>query len=344
MIIFGFELSHLPLFFVMPINRYGCILTVSCIIGISLFLSSCDSKEGQSEYLLKQYVQTADSLVMAGKGDSASKVLLKQRAQFKSDNPQLGAYYNYMSAHNQTINSSVMGLYADSALAIFENKDIIEKYPEDYFKALLAKGDASMVIKQYETALEYYDKAQKSLSNVNCDGGNLVSKIAGIYFNQQSYATAARYWVESYHQLQLCSKPTSPIKLFFLTQAALDNIGVSYQKVGMFDSAAYYYNVDLAYINKTEGLGAVDKKSMAAPRIVIYDNLGGLYFKQGNLPEAERYLLACIAIPIKDVEVCAYLHLPSLPNCIYKQSNTLRLKIILRKVATCLIFTARIIL
>ncbi|MDB5002821.1 MAG: hypothetical protein JWQ34_1046 [Mucilaginibacter sp.] len=286
----------------MPINRYGFIVIASFIICISLSLSSCVSSDDQSTSLLKQYVQNADSLVMAGKGDSASQILLKQRAQFKSDNPQLSAYYDYMSAHNEGINLYIMGLYADSALAIFADKDIIEKYPEDYFKALLAKGDASMAIKQYETALEYYDKAKKSLSNGNCDGGNLVSKIADIYFNQQSYAQAARYWVESYHQLQLCPKPKSSVKLFFLTQAALDNIGVSYQKAEMFDSAAYYYKIDLAYINKTEALGAVDKKSIAAPRIVVYDNLGGLYFKQGNLPEAERYLLACIAIPIKDVD------------------------------------------
>ncbi|MES2376814.1 MAG: ATP-binding protein [Bacteroidota bacterium] len=286
----------------MLIKRSGFIASAFFIISISLFLYSCTSKSNHEELLLKQYVQTADSLVLAGKSDSATNLLINKRPQFKSDNVQLCGYYDFMSAHSLATNVAMMGLYADSALAIFADKNNIEKYPDDYFKALIAKGDASIAIKQYQTALEYYDKAKKQLANGTCDGGNLASKIANIYFNQQSYAQAAKYWVESYAQLVSCPVKMSPSRLFFLTQSALDNPGVAYQKAGMFDSAAYYYNKDLAYINQAEASGKIDNDRAIAPRLIVYDNLGGLYLQQGNLTEAEKYLTACVSIPIKDVD------------------------------------------
>jgi signal transduction histidine kinase len=286
----------------MLIKRSGFIVSAFYAISISVFLFSCAYKSNRDELLLKQYVQTADSLVLAGKGDSATLILQNQRPQFKSDNAQLCAYYDFMSAHYSFNDVALMGLYADSALAVFTNKTNIEKYPEDYFKALIAKGDASIAIKQYQNALEYYDKAKTFLPNDNCDGGNLVSKIAGIYFNQQNYGQASKYWVESYRQLTSCHKKTPFARMFFLTQAALDNTGVSYQKAGMYDSAAYYYKKNLEFINEAEASGKINKGRAVAPRLIVYDNLGGLYLRQGNLAEAEKYLTACVSTPIKDVD------------------------------------------
>ena len=285
----------------MLINRSGFIALAIFVINISVFLFSCASKNNPDEFLLKQYVQTADSLVLAGKADSAAIVLQNQRSKFKSDNAQLSAYYNFMSGHYMFTDVALMGLYADSALTVFNNTSNIEQYPDDYFKALIAKGDAGMAIKQYQSALEYYDKAKRFLGNVDCDGGNLVSKIAGIYFKQQNYERAAKYWIESYTQLISCPKKMPANRMFFLTQAALDNIGVSYQKAGMYDSAAYYYKKDLAFINQADTSGKIDKTRIVAPRLVVYDNLGGLYLRLGRLTDAEKYLTACVSAPIKDV-------------------------------------------
>ncbi|MBC7399227.1 MAG: hypothetical protein H7289_04720, partial [Mucilaginibacter sp.] len=120
----------------MLIKRSGFIASAFYIIGISLFLSSCISESTRDELLLKQYVQTADSLVLAGKGDSATIFLQNQRPQFKPDNAQLCGYYDFMSGHYFGSDVAMMGLYADSALAIFIDKGNIEKYPDDYFKAL----------------------------------------------------------------------------------------------------------------------------------------------------------------------------------------------------------------
>jgi tetratricopeptide (TPR) repeat protein len=147
----------------MTVNPTAFIVSLIFIISVTLCLSSCTSTDDKSGSALKQYVQTADSLVLMGKGDSAITLLTKQRSQFKNNNPQLSAYYEFMSMYYHGIDTAAVTRYADSAIAVFNNTANIDKYPREYFKALLAKGDASIIAKQYETALAYYDKAKKTI-------------------------------------------------------------------------------------------------------------------------------------------------------------------------------------
>ncbi|GAA4094169.1 tetratricopeptide repeat-containing sensor histidine kinase [Mucilaginibacter panaciglaebae] len=284
----------------MSVSAARGFLSVFLSICISGFFLACNSKDDRADNFIRQYVKIADSLYIAGKADSAMHMLMKQRLRFKSNSPQIVAYYNYMSNWYH-LNGSLASLYADSALAVFAKTDNIARYPDDYYKTLLVKADAFIAQKQYANALEYYDKARKR-TNRGCDGGNLTSKIANIYFNQQNYVIAARYWVQSYHELVGCHKNMSAQRVFFLTQAALDNTGVTYQRAGMYDSAAYYYKKNLAFIDKTDAEGRIAKETTCAPRFIVYDNLGGLALTQGKLAEAEKYLSACIAIRIKDVD------------------------------------------
>lgn len=124
------------------------------------FFPACNSKKNKANNPIRRYVKTADSLSIAGKVDSAVKILQKQRRLFKRDDAEIAVYYNFMS-HVNRINGRMATLYADSALAVFDDKDNIDKYPDDYYKTLLVKADAFIAQKQYANALEYYDKAQK---------------------------------------------------------------------------------------------------------------------------------------------------------------------------------------
>ncbi|WP_214072892.1 HAMP domain-containing sensor histidine kinase [Mucilaginibacter sp. dw_454] len=279
------------------IRGFFFLLFATCI---SAFWA-CNSKKDQTNDIIRRYVKVADSLAIVGKSDTAISILNKQRKLFKSSDPEIVAYYNFMSRMYFT-NGPIATLYADSALTIFGNKVNIDQYPEDYYNTLLAKADALISQKQYANALGYYDSAKKLATKRDCDGGYLTSRIGGIYFHQQNYTIAAHYWVQSYRELQACHKNKSAQEIFFLTQGTLDNIGVMYQKAGMYDSAAYYYKKNVAYINQVAAEGKIAKETINSPRFVVYDNLGGLALNQGKLDEAEKYLTACIAIPVKDVD------------------------------------------
>jgi signal transduction histidine kinase len=293
----------------------------TAVIGC-LQLFSCQSENNQSQTAIKKYLQTADSLALVGKTDTAVAFLLSNRYKFKTGDPQLSAYYEFLSLRFHLVDTALATCYADSALMVFNNPENIDKYPGEYFKALIAKGDAYIGVKQYESALAYYDKAKRRLADGSCDNGNLASKIGGIYFNQKNYAMAARYWVESYSRLQKCSNTVSPQRLFYLTQAALNNTGVSYERACNYDSAYYYYKADLDLIDKAEQNAAVDKSNIEAPRVVVYDNIGGLYLRQGRIQDAERYLAESVAIPVGElngIRITPYLKLAEL----YLQTNEL---------------------
>ncbi|MES2427027.1 MAG: ATP-binding protein [Bacteroidota bacterium] len=285
----------------MTIIRRSFFFQILFIAGAIFFLPSCTSKNNSSKSIVRHCVQIADSLALIGNPDSARHFLFKQRSKFKNNDPNLCVYYDFMVLHNKTLTPLSIGQYADSALAIFNNAANVKKYPNDYFKALLTKGDACIIAKQFETALSYYDKAKKLLTADSCDNGSVASKMALIYFKQQNYHRAAKYWVESYDRLLACQSKLSPQRLFFTAQGILDNIGLAYQQNGMYDSAAYYYKKDIAYIDKTEATGNVDKNTLVGPRVVVYDNIGGLYLKQGNLTDAEKYLSLSLSLPVVDV-------------------------------------------
>jgi signal transduction histidine kinase len=286
----------------MPLYRTGRFLPAFFIlvIGITIF-SSCNLSYNNSNKGLKKLLQSIDSLAMAGKTDIANKKLRKLRPFIKNDDPLLSTYYSYLAEHHKN-DSAIMVRYADSAINFFADEAVAKKYPDEYFKALLIKGDASIVSKEYSKALIYYNNAKNLLADGNCDDGDLAAKMASIYYNQENYNIAAKYWAESYALLENCHKPLLPQKLFFLKQAALDNAGYSFQQAGNIDSANYYYNLDLALINKTDSLNAIDSVYTRPARLVLYDNIGGLALKQDNPIKAEDYLSQSIAIQVQDTD------------------------------------------
>jgi signal transduction histidine kinase len=280
--------------------------TVSFIL--IFLISSCVKQNNASYNKLKKEFQTVDSLLIAGKVDSGLKLNEKIRPQIPADNPLLITHYYIKASYLDDgsfsgINVGKMNLYADSAVAFFsKNESRIKQYPNEYFKAVLLKGDASLRAKKYVTALDYYNKAKQSFSDGGCDDGNLAQKMAYLYFSQKKYLLAARYWVAGHHKLFQCKDQYKPQRLFFMHQGALNNAGLAYFRAGFNDSAQYYFLEDLKLIAKA------DKNKLVAPgyingaRIAVYDNLAGLSMAKGNLALAQRYLDTCFSIPLKDAD------------------------------------------
>jgi len=197
---------------------------------------------------------------------------------------------------------STMALYVDSAMAFFNDKDRIDQYPDIYLKVLLTKGNQSFLANSYDEALDYYYKAKKLLLTTGCDDGDLDSKMATIYYKQKNYRLAAQYLVEEYKLTGNCAQKQTIQQVFFLKQSALDNAGFAYEKAGMLDSAAYYFKLDLDYINDMTNKHVMVEQSVASARFVVYDNLGGLNMLKGDYAKAMEYLNKCLAIPYNDAD------------------------------------------
>ncbi|GAA3971512.1 sensor histidine kinase [Mucilaginibacter dorajii] len=263
--------------------------------------SSCERNNNQNINIkLKKTFQIVDSLVIAGKPDTAKKMLTTLRAKLKNDDPLIVDYYR-MKAEGYHHNLLLMNRYADSAIAFFDNNSEAEKYPETYMQALLIKGDAEVLSQRYNLALRYYDKGKLLITGGSCDDGILNTKIAGIYYSQKNYLLAAQYWKMDYQRLGTCTTLTRQ-KLFYLQQSALNNTGVAYERAELIDSAATYYMRDLDLIQQADKANILDKHYINISSIVIYDNLGGISIKKGNYALAKQYLEKCISIPTVDMD------------------------------------------
>ncbi len=282
------------------------LATVSFIL--IFLISSCVKQHNTSNNKLKKEFQIVDSLLVAGRTDSALKLNDKIRPQISADNPLIITYYYIKASYLDDgsfsdINVDKINAYADSAVAFFtKNESRIKLYPNEYFKAVLLKGDASIKAKKYISALDYYNKAQHSFSDGGCDDGNLAQKMAYLYFSQKKYLLAARYWVTGGNKLLKCGEQYTPQRLFFMHQGALSNAGLAYFKAGINDSAQYYFFKDLKLISKADKDKLVGLRFINGARAVVYDNLAGLNMDKGNLTLAQKYLDTCFAIPIKDVD------------------------------------------
>jgi signal transduction histidine kinase len=279
---------------VVPIRFFSTIKT-TLVISLLLLISACSNKNNTGDLTVRNKLELADSLYFSHNSDSAQIVLKNIRPHITASDPLISTYYCQI-ANYFTHNSAQKSIYTDSAIAFFSHEDRVKQYPDIYYTALLAKGDACLAAGKYITAINYYYQAKRVLAYAKCDNGELDSKMGQIYYGQQNFALSGKYWGESFNKVGLCDTKSNSAKIFYLKQGALNNAGFAYQKADMPDSANYYYQKDLAYINKTAEDSLIQSAYLTSSRAILYDNLGGFYLMTGNELKAKDYLDKCIKL------------------------------------------------
>lgn len=264
-------------------------------IYMVFIISGCSKQYDKKNSVISSKLRAADSLYFAGDQDSSNTILKKVRRDISVANPLISEYY-CLIADRLTQDAIKKNLYADSALAFFSKESTIKKYPDIYYRALLIKGDAALLSGKYFSALNYYYQAKRVLSYAECDNGEFANRMGKIYFQQNNYLLAAKYWAKCYSQLGVCDTSIAAEHMFFLKQSSLDNAGYAYQKAGFLDSADYYYQKDLACINEAQEKHLAQVNNINKARAILYDNIGGLNLLTGNLAQAENYLHQCIKL------------------------------------------------
>ncbi len=284
------------------------------ILLFLLIAASCRRGRNAIDRDIAKKLSLVDSLADAGYKDTAFIILTSLRPVLRQDDPNTSTYYYWQAAYNH-VHPNKMARYADSALAFFKSERRKRTYPDEYYDALLVKGDVEFLKKHYYLAFNYYFKANSITLDKRCDHGDISSKIAMVYYLQKDYLKAARNLVNSYHKLNNCHSKLSPRRAFYLRQGILDNAALSYEKAGKYDSARYYYNRDIAVIKEAAKDERVDKNFVDAAKLTLYDNLGGLNLREGHINEAESLLTRCLHITVNgtsDIYITPMLKLANL--------------------------------
>lgn len=280
-----------------------------CLAFVVLGFYSCREHAQNTDVDIVKQLRISDSLITTSNGDSAMRLLKRVRLSIKDTDPAISEYYCFLAQWELDV--ELRNSFADSALAFFAKDNRKDKFPNQYYKALLCKGEACVNLKQYNTALKYYYKARQILNNGNCEDGYLSVKLAGIYYKQKNYRLAAKLWSNSYHLILQCAGTSSFQKQFYTLQGVLNNSGISYQKIGMLDSAGYFYLKDLELIKQAQSKGI----DVNPAQIVVYDNLGGLSLLKNDRRAALGHLLKSVSIPLDErdgIKIPPYIKLADL--------------------------------
>lgn len=234
-----------------------------------------------------------DSIYLSGDINETNKELDNVKRNISNADIEDLTYYYYYKGQVSYKDTVLTNKYADSALNLYKDATIQKKYKNSYAKALMLKSDVYIVFRKYDEALETLFKI-KSLLKKEDNAllyASYISKIAELYYLQGRFKQAAKYHNETYSiLLNAQEKPTNIQNIFHLKQGSINNAGFSYERAGMLDSAAFFYQKGLAYIAAETTKKLIPIIQLESSKLVFLDNLGGIMLNKGDLVLAKKYL------------------------------------------------------
>ncbi len=277
------------------------------ILLVIVFVNAC-APAVQETYEHPAYFNKVFSIADSiGNFDAEASYQYLQKAYAAFPAPgKIDLYNKYARIHlyhiAKTLDLPRAMVYADSALQVFDNRHIRERYPLYYARALFSKGDVLRERKKYDEAYVYFYRGREVLLETKdtCQYHEYASRLALVYYRQEKYKEAVPYFLETFERLGNCD--TLRFNIFYYRQGMLDNAALSYDKVGDDSTALALYDSTLRFI---ENRGAkfrhipTHNSSMQAAIAVVYGNKGKVLLRRGDTLAAEKLYRQSIDINIR---------------------------------------------
>jgi signal transduction histidine kinase len=215
-------------------------------------------------------------------------------------NVTLVHYRNYQSALD----------ILDTAEAILDASSDFREKQQRHIEILNSKADIYSTIGQQTIAYHYYYRCKKLASQTSdsCALSRYSYSLAMLLYQQKDYKEAAQLFKQSIIESRLCS---DEFAFFYRRQEVLDNIGLCYSKIKMYDSALHYYRTSVKYVDERRGKYPTKKSNICdAAQAVAWGNMADIYIAKGIYDTAEQLLLKSIAINLQpdntfgDAQLC----------------------------------------
>jgi signal transduction histidine kinase len=184
-------------------------------------------------------------------------------------------------------------------MLMLANKSITQKqYVSNYVEANMAVGDAYFSMQQFNDAYHHYFEGFRVGKN-NLNNGALSDysyRMGMILYKMAHYKLAAGYFKECY---RLSVPRDDDFVDFYRQQEVLDNIGLSLKHNNEPDSANFYFDKALDYINKNARRFKNRPGMIEMAKGVVYGNKAEVLIWQGKDQEATALLQKSIAINLK---------------------------------------------
>ena len=278
------------------------------LLSLSVFLFSCQQHvEAKSKNSLEndndiqQFITDVKVKVNAGElydciaiADSLNKVYTDADI-----NIRCSIYGLYSFSYMKMNNNDLANAYVDSVIALLEQSGDLTKHQNIYINAYYRKAQLFQNEKKLSDAYKNYYKAltiSREYGN-KCLEANYYIRVGLILFRSKQYEAAAKFLKKAITLTKSCE----PDRKTYHEESLLNNIGLSFERAGNYDSALVYYTnaveLDRSQYNKQ----VIEKKKrwFKISEAVVKGNLASVYSKIGKSDTAEKLFLESIAVNSK---------------------------------------------
>jgi len=211
------------------------------------------------------------------------------------DRYRVYAYREEILYDNQDTSAAAL---ADSMLWLLRKHTTDKDFAQEYANALFRKSQILMWKRDFTHAFEYDFKARESLEKVNdpCMMSQYTNTLAMVSFREEKYEEAAGFMKQAVGEMGSCKED---FRVFRATQGRLDDIGVCYFRLGMYDSALIYYSKALKYLDAHVGRFpeiSTANNFIEGARGVVFGNIGDIFLAKGDTATGDKYYHQDIAI------------------------------------------------
>lgn len=187
--------------------------------------------------------------------------------------------------------------FADSTIYLLSSHTSNKRFARLCAAAYFKKGNGYFQMHQYDDAINNYNLAKllitDKLKDDSCELRTYYESLANLFFVQANNEKALPYFKNN---LLLAESCLTGFRQFAYVQGNLDNIGLCYQGLNLGDSAFFYYQAALRYIEQHENNFSDKRQYISSARMIVYNNIAAYAFLHNNMKMAEETLLKAIDI------------------------------------------------
>jgi signal transduction histidine kinase/Tfp pilus assembly protein PilF len=183
--------------------------------------------------------------------------------------------------------------WEDSAISIIRSGRKDPDYSRMYAAALLHRGDYLYDMNRPQEALAAYYQGRNVALDVlpACEVGIYNCALGSIKYKQKKFGESIRAYAAALEDFEGCADEEMKRGYY---QASLDNIGLCYMNLGRTDSALYFFDSTLRYLDRNEA--RMDTAYVNTARALVWGNKASVLLSTGDLDGAEALLTKSIAV------------------------------------------------
>lgn len=330
-------------------NKSFALTVGMCAASLFLYFSpflliSCNKKgiepNAYSDAFKPVFVKTSHYFEL---GQPARGMYYLDSAFIHIKNPNLNDRFRYFGFHyiyqKATKGNYKLALaFADSMLSIAKQSASKQQYLSNFAEANYAKGDAYFNLNQYNDSYQCYFQGYLIAKNYlnKRSLSDYTYRMGMIMYKQTHYKQAVQYFKDSYAQdLSAPDNGKNDFPAFYRRQELLDNIAISYKHCGNIDSALFYFDKTLVFIDNNNDRFKDRADLLEIAKGVVYGNKADALIINRQYDKAKGLLKKSIAINLKkggdnrdaelsEIKLAQIYYNQNKGDSLYKQLTSLR--------------------